>query len=315
MSENKGVVFAISGEAQAKLEKLSTDYKAEFGYVMSLFTHYMAETQNEKKAYLNTLGDLQNEANKTSFYTYVLDDNGIIDIFELMRGKVNRLLEDPETFDKTVADGMASPDGVVLDYRKTVFGKPNANLGMPLDGTSYQRSIIAIVADNENFTGATLAEISGNDKAAKALPPVEPFKTYKAFINQNKKNPQRYSLYEGSKFQPIATVVTNAEIANKITATEFDALEEIYRKEFAAKKNSRVLVPVRGYVTWLGMEVINGRRSFILTDPDTEEGISCKMQEKMPVAFQRADEIIAFVKLWASKQNKIGCDVKAYMVI
>jgi len=210
---------------------------------------------------------------------------------------------------------MASPDGVVLDYRKTVFGKPNPDLGMPLDGTSYQRTIIAIVADNENFTGATLAEISGNDKAAKNLPTVEPFKTYKAFVNQNKKNPQRYSLYESSKFQPITVPVTSTEIGNKITATEFGDLEDIYRKEFAGKKNSRVLVPIRGYVTWLGMEVIQGRRSFILTDPDTEEGISCKMAEKMPVAFQRADEIVAFAKLWASKQNKIGCDVKAYMVV
>jgi hypothetical protein len=312
--ENIKKAFAISGEAQEELQKLSEKFKVDFGYVMSIFMGH-GSTTTEAKALIFTKGDLQNESTRQSFYIYVLDDTGPVDMYELMRQKVARLLAGSDTHSKAIEDGMATEDGIVLDYREKVFGKPNENKGMPLEGTSWQRTILAIVADNEAFDGAVLAEITTNNEPAKDIPLVEPFNVYKALINKNKKNPLRYSFGKNSKFNRIPSTVTNAEIANKITTETMDNLERVYTAQFAGKKRTNYLVPIRGYITWMSLDAIKGSRPLILTDQDTEEWIRCGLYEKVPVVYQRADEILAFARLYTTRDGKIGANIRAYMVI
>jgi len=308
-------VFTISGKAQEKLQHYADKFKVEFGYAMSIFMGYMSTGVAEGAALLSTMGALQNESQRQSFYVYVLNDSGPIDIFELMRLKVNRLFEDPATHDKAIEDGMVTEDGTVLDYRDKVYGKENITKGEPLTGSLYNRTILAIVASNENFDGATLSEITSQKEPAVEFPMVEPYNVYKALINQNRKNPLRYSFGKASKFTKIPSAVTNAEIANKITTVPIENLEEVYNAEFAGKKRTNYLVPIRGFVTYLNFEVIRGSRSLIITDQDTEAWINCRLNEKVPVVFKTPDEILAFARLYAGRNGKIGAEVKAYMVV
>jgi len=315
--KNKSV-FGISAKVDDKAEKYAKKFNVSKEYVMSLYMSNMNQLQDEKKALLSTYGDLLYESGRDVYYTYILNDEGPIDMFELMRQSVTRVLEhgNEEEIDKVYADEKAWEDGTVLDYRKTVFGRPNENKGQPLTGSSWQRTIWCIVADNESFEGAKLVEITSSGDTAKNLDIVPGFAYYKAFINPSKKNPNRFSFGKTSAFKPWIPKVSNAEIANRIPVIDIGPdLEEEYKKYFAGKKYPRHVTAIRGYVTWMSLDVVRGTRQLIITDGDTEESIKCNLPESIPVTYQKVDEIIAFTRLFARRNGKIGAEIRAYMVV
>jgi len=93
-----------------------------------------------------------------------------------------------------------------------------------------------------------------------------------------------------------------------------DGLETEYRTNFAGKRRTSYLTPVRGTVTWLSTEPIRNYRLFVIVDEDTGE-LRCRLHENVPVAFSIGDEVLAFVRLYLDRTNKISSQAIAYMVV
>jgi hypothetical protein len=315
--------FNISTQATEKLRKWATKFDITEEVIMPQYlANLTAKDGNEAKALIATKIALEKEygsllSNAPFFYGYVLEDNGTVDIFELMRGKAIRMSnsEDPSVRAQAEELGLVDINGTPLDYRKTVFGKANGFYGQPLTGHSYQRNILAIVSEDENFTNPFIAELTAQDEYAKNLEKVSPFAFYKFRANFNPKYPTKVRLSAGSKFSAITPAITIAEVANKIPTVSFEDLDAEYGANFAGKKRTSYLTAIRGYVAAPNLTVIKGSRAFTLMDDETDGAIRCRLPESVPVVFQETDAVIVFAKLYAAKNGKIGAQVRAYAVV
>jgi hypothetical protein len=313
-------VVNISENVTSKLEILSKKFNVGMDYLTPIYMKYATAGSTEQKALVLTNGDIEAEfgnlaSGAPTMYAYVLNDFGIVDIFEMMRQKSKRLYDDPETQQKAIDDGLVSFDGTPLDYRLKVFGKDNELYGQPLTGTSYQRTIVAILSKDEAFNTVELVELGADSDFAKELPTVEAYKFYAFRANQNPKFPFKVRLSKGTKFRVITPTVTIAEIASKIPTTEIADIETEYNANFAGKKRTNYLTAIRGSVTWMGLDVIGGNRTFILVDESIENQLRCKLPETIPVVFTRGDDMIAFSRLFPGRDGKIGAQIRSYLVV
>lgn len=310
----------ISLKTKEILNKWATKLKVDITKVEAIYNQHLLKVQDEKKARLLTIGSLQEEygsiaSNAPFYYIYVLEDSGVVDIFELMRQKAINMLNDPARHDQALSEGLITEDGTPLDYRKMVFGKLNDQKGMPLVGSSKQRTILALASSKEDFSGPFVGELIARGDFAENLDNFEHWKFYKVRANPGKNSPTRLNLGPASKFQDYNPPLTLAEIANRIPIDPIDDLHKIYDREFAGKKRTNYLSAIRGSVTFLMLQPIYNSRIFALTDEDAGADIRCRISENIPIIFQEADEVLAFCRLYLDKQKKIGAQVRAYMVI
>jgi hypothetical protein len=318
-------VVVASQKATEKLEQWAGKFKVAVEVVQSTYMKNLFATKDEKLSLRKTMIELQKEygsllSNAPFFYAYVIDDSGLVDIFELMRQKSIKAYESDDNAirDKAInVDNIVTIDGTPLDYRKTVFGKPNEYFGQPLTGHSYQRTLLGIVSTDEAFTTPFVAEISAQGDFAKEMEATPLYKFYAFRGNQNKKYPGRVRLSAGTKVKEVTEPkVTVAEVANKIKAFAFNELEMVYGEQFAGKKRTYYLAPVRGYVAAMSLQAFQGSRVFVLMDDETEEQLRCRISETIPIIFKEADDVLALVRLYASKKDgKIGAQVRAYLVV
>lgn len=314
-------VFSINENLIKKIETLASKFNLKSEQVMSMYMGNYSQCKDEKLAFKKTAGMIQEEygnlvSGAPTLYVYVLDDFGTSDIFELMRGKSKRLYENPETQQKAIDDGVVSFDGIPLDYRKMLFGKPNENYGQPLVGTAFKRSILAILGKDANFsTGATFVELSADGDNAKDLPNIGQYKFYAFRGNIGKKDETKVSISSGTKFKEYTPDITVAELAAKLTTITIDEAEGAYQSIYAGKKKVSTLVAIKGSVTNLSLNPIKGNRAFVLFDDDSMSYMRCKIAERANIAFKETDDIIIFTSLFPGKDGKIGAQVRTYMVV
>jgi len=311
----------ISKETIQKLEGYAQKYKVSIDEVVAKFNKNLEKLQNEKKARIVTVGDLEEEfgnlvTNAPFFYVYVLDDSGIQDIFDMMRSKSYRLYDNAETRQDAIDQGFITMDRIALDYRKNVFGKPNEHKGEPLTGSLFNRTIFCIASTTPDFEQVFVAEIGMNGEDAKTTDSIERWTFYEVRANQGKNRPDRLNLSKGSKFKVHNTIVTPAELANKIMSCEFASLDKEYRDNFAGKKNTNYATILKGDVSWMSLDVFNGSRVFLLFDDDTEKAVKSRISDNIPITFKSGDTLLTFNRLFANrKTGNIDAQVKAYMVI
>jgi hypothetical protein len=315
-------VVTISQNVNSVIETIAKKFDLDTAYVMSVYMKYATSGNDEKKALLKTKGDIETDfgnllSNAPTLYGYVLNDYGPSDILEAMRNKAKRMYdESEESKQKAIDMGMISYDGVPLDYRNFVnFGKPNENKGMPLEGSLWQRSVLAIIATDKNFTSPTMVELTADGDFARDMPIVEAQKFYQFRGNLNPKYPSKVRLSNGTKFVPITAKVSAADVANKLQTVDISDVDTEYAANFAGKKGGNYLAAIRGSVLAMNLNAIGGNRTFVLTDEAMESQIRCKINEKAEIVFQQADEVIIFARLFPGKDGKIGAQVRTYMVV
>ena len=310
----------INSKTKDILDKWSKKLEIDPQYTEEAFLKFLETEKDEKKARLKTIGKLQEEfgsviSNAPWFFTYLLDESGIVDIFELMRQKSINWYNDPERHDNALNQGMITEDGTPLDYREKVLGKLNEKKGLPLTGHSYLRTFFGIVSSTEDFNSPIIAEMIASGDFAKTLNNIEVKKFYKFRGNQNRKNPSRINLGISTKFIQIDPKITSREIAEKINSIPIDQIEDDYKNNFAGKKNVSYVCPLRGGVTYLSLEPVKEHRIFVLTDEDSGAQIRCRIHESVPISFSVSDELLTFNRLYSDRNGKIGAQLKAYMVI
>ena len=310
----------LSIKTKETLEKWSKKLNVDFKTVNDIFTKFLSEEKDEKKARLKTIGTLQEEygsliSNAQWFYVYLLDDSGVIDIFDLMRQKSINMFNDPNRQQEALDKGMVTIDGTPLDYREKVYGKINENKGLPLTGHLYSRTFFGIVSNVENFDSPFIGEMTANGEYAQNLNTIGTFKFFKFRGNQNRKNPNRINLGPATKFIEIGTKITPREIADKVFTVPMDQVEQNYKDNFAGKKNVSYVCPIRGSVTYLSLQPIQNHRIAVLSDEDSASNIRCRFHESIPINFQAYDELLTFNKLYSDRQGRIGANVKAYMLL
>lgn len=310
----------LSIKTKETLEKWSKKLNVDFKTVNDIFTKFLSEEKDEKKARLKTIGTLQEEygsliSNAQWFYVYLLDDSGVIDIFDLMRQKSINMFNDPNRQQEALDKGMVTIDGTPLDYREKVYGRTNENKGLPLTGHSYLRTFFGIVSNTENFDSPFISEMIASGEYAKELNTVQTFKFFKFRGNQNRKNPYRINLGPATKFIKIENKITPREIADKVFTVPMDQVEQDYKDNFAGKKNVSYVCPIRGSVTYLSLQPIQNHRIAVLSDEDSASNIRCRFHESIPINFQAYDELLTFNKLYSDRQGRIGANVKAYMLL
>jgi len=318
---SKVVPISMSKETSDKIAKWAIKFGVTTEYIEGIYAKNFMKINDEKRARALTMGNLEEEfgsiiSNAATFYVYLLSDSGPVDIFDLMRQKSLNMYNDPDRSAEAQSKQMISPDGIPLDYRKQVFGKLNEGFGLPLTGSLFSRSFIGVVSETEDFTKAFISEMIAKDEFAKTLNDVVPRHFYKFRGNQNKKVPTRITISKTTKFIPFQPKVTVGEIAAKVPMVyEIENLEDVYREQFAGKKNTAFLAPVRGTVIHMSLEAFKGARNFIIYDEDSEQKLRCRISDKIPIEFKASDEVLTFNRLYADRSGKIGAETKAYMVI
>jgi hypothetical protein len=315
-------VYTISQEATTKIEKWATKFNTKFDDVAAIYMKNLVSVNgDEKKALVYSKIALEEEfgsllSNAPFYWGYVLEDNGVTDIFELMRQKSINMAQsdDPTIRAEAETNGYVDINGVPLDYRKTVFGEPNVGFGNPLTGHSYQRAILAIISADEAFSKPSLVELTAEGEFAKNLDKVPNGTFYKFRVNVNPKYPNRARLSAGTKFSPVTSTITLAEIANKLNTCAFTDLDIEYGNNFAGKKRTSYLTALRGYVAAMSLTPMKGSRLFVMIDTDDGQ-VKCYIREQVPITFKKADDVIAFARLYMGKDGKIGAQVRAYMVV
>lgn len=314
-------VQTISANVIGKIETLSKKFNIGFDEVMSIYNKYAVAGNNEKVSLLKTIADVETEygnikSNAPTLYAYVLNDFGPSDIFELMRGKATRMYENPQTQQKAIDEGYVNYEGIPLDYRTKLFGKPNEQYGEPLTGSLWQRSIMAIVSQDDVFTTPMIVDLAASDEFAKELPLVEAGKIYQFRGNINPKYPSKINISAGTKFKEVTNAkISAADIANKIPTVDLKDAEIEYSANFAGKANGKYLAAVKGSVLTLDLNPIKGNRTFYLIDEALDTQMRCKISENTSIRFSQADDVIVFCKLFPGRDGKIGAQVRAYMVV
>ncbi|MEM2260834.1 MAG: hypothetical protein QXK24_00135 [Ignisphaera sp.] len=296
--------------------------------IVKQYNKYLEELKDEKKAFKKLRIELSQESGSLAssavpFYGYLIGDSGLYDIIDNMKQIALNMYNDPERREEAISRGMVTEDGQPLDWRRTVFGRPNPNFGMPLTGAIYERDLIGIVSSTPDFESPKLAYIIAEGSEATNLQEIELFNYYKFRATVRKKrqpeDPLRLAVGRGTVFRKYETNILPVEIANKIECfpIELETIETIYKDKFEKKRRTSYLASFRGDVNDLSLEPINGFRRFYLVEESSAElaknSLLVRIPSNIPIIFTELDTVQVFGRLFKTRNNRFGLEAKAYI--
>ena len=231
-------------------------------------------------------------------YIYIVGDSGVRDRVEDIRRKAYRLWEqEPE---KAVAQGLMTPDGMVIDTRKKVWGKDNPNYGMPLPDNihAYERHLVGIVSDTPDFEECQIGVIRAYDKRVEELKTVKLWRTYsfRAREKTTEDSTERVFNYNvGTRFIEIPNPYEPEELLNKIEIYEVNNVPSLFKAY--QKKKKRPIVPVN-VIVW---RVSEGKNN-VFVEPDSTDTV-IMFPNFIPVNFTEGMEVVFFGRIgkWREK--------------
>jgi len=277
---------------EEKLRELAGKYSLPLEKVKEKYEYYLREEKREpreERALQRTRLSLKRATRATkNLATYegiVIGVTDLADFVERMRQKALRLYQNESTRDEAITKGYVSIDGTPLDYRPTIYGRPNPNYGKPLSGHSFQRDYY-IIAREQGSEEETFYTLSANNKIA---PTIEVPRLFKPLSFQAGK-----SSTDSSRLN--ATSLTT--FLEKDSELEDSRIEELLRTKMPCYRASEVeellqsLDPKERYTQIIAVEgmvlteaLATKRRYIDIDDSDMEGYIRCFLSEAVEVNF------------------------------
>ena len=143
--EVKSRLMEIAEEYNVPVEKLEQEYMEEYKEISK-------RIHSTRIAMKKALRRVKNKYSRTTEYIgFLIGMSDVVDRVEILKRIALRMwTEDRE---KAIAQGLCNPEGIPLDTRVNVRGRPNPRYGMPFkeDEHEYTRSIYGIVQTQEGW--------------------------------------------------------------------------------------------------------------------------------------------------------------------
>lgn len=136
---------------------------------------------------------------------FIFGDTGIIDFVDLMKRKAKKMYENPNTRDFAINKlKIVSRDGIPLDTRDQVNFKDNPNIGQPLKGHSYSRTMYGVAGKGRQMEEIKFFTLNFNDDVAKEDKPYEFYKMYmfRGTVGKTDLNMHKINAKSVTKFDP-----------------------------------------------------------------------------------------------------------------
>lgn len=177
--------------------------------------------------------------------------------------------KDPE---RAVREGYTNDDGVVLDRRDRVMGRPNPKRGMPLEGEDWRRTIIGLAtkADESDYKFFTLNCYGEEAVNIKVLSNVPVF--FRALEKMSGNERMTLTTSSVTRFTPIDEEINIEEkLKEKNLIVPLKGIEEWYEYN---KQDKRAILVTEGSVYRMRREPNErNRKSLILSEYEDPEAI------------------------------------------
>jgi len=233
---------------EEKLRSLASLMELDYDEVRAKYQEFIAQGLSENRAFRSTervFKRIIGAPRKIGVYEGIIVGIGeVVDRFEQMRQRARREWE--KDSEKAKLEGFCSEDGVPLDYRQTIFGRPNPNYGKPLEGSRIQRELYGICRkQGEDFA---FHKLVAEGSVALGLKLPKSFEPVRFKVGERK---NFLSVLEITKFEPLAVSFGDVtELVRKYVQTfQADQVEKM--PELAIGGPERLPVALEGYVLTL----------------------------------------------------------------
>jgi len=233
-----------------------------------------------------------------------------IDIYDLYKNKIRRRWElaSEDEREKMIAKGLVDESGTVLDFRKTIFGRPNVNYGGPLVASHWIRDIWCF-SSRDNWESMSFSRLRYEGEIAKEVPDIDLFKPYKVLASriepkteEEKQYPfAMYRLGKSSQFIPIEKKPPIKDYLGYLTSSSYDSLET-------------------GEETWIEITVIEGGiretdRFFLIEGflDSEEERIQVFIPKTNQIFFRETESILVYGRVFSTNNDRYAIDCYGYI--
>jgi len=286
---------------QKKLEELSKNVGFTLEEVTKEYNKNIEVYKDEDKAWKYTkmyFARMKPRGNMKWYEVFVLSVREPFDAIDLRKKQILKQWQNAqnnkEELMKLVQSRIVEPDGTVLDWRPTIFNKPNPNFKTkPISGSDWRRHIYALVSE-DNFKTATFSRLSFQGDIAKEKCPCQFFKTYKLLasrVDKSKiKNPVPFEMFRLGKTS-LNAIEINIRVGLKDFTGGFIPVNPPERRDYCW---------VYGDID--SIRNTNGFSSFVdlvLEEPSEAVGrtVTLAIPNYYPIAFQEGERILAFGRM------------------
>ena len=193
-------------------------------------------------------------------------------------------------------EGYVTEDGIVLDRREHVLGRPNPRKGLPLEGEDWRRTLVGLATrTNENNYRFFTLQCFGK-KAVDVQVPLNRSVFFRAIEKQAGNERMTLNISEVTRFVSIEeSISVEEELRSKNLITPLSEIKEWY--EYNKGDRGAVLV-TEGSVYRVRREPNEkGRRSITLTDIEYPEIVHpFSVPETVPLDFDEDSRVLVFGK-------------------
>ena len=301
---------------QKKLEELSKNVGFTFEEVNKEYSKNLEVFKDEAKAWKQTkmyFARMKPRGNMKWYQTLVLSVREPFDAIDVRKRQILKQWQNAqdkkEELMKLVQSRIVEPDGTVLDWRPTIFKKPNPNFKTkPISGSDWRRHIYGLVSD-DNFKTATFSRLSFQGEIAREKCPFEFFKTYKLLASRVDKSrfkePLPFEVFRLGK-SSLNAIEINVRVGLKDYTGGFIPVTAPERKGYCW---------VYGDVD--SIRTTNGFSTFadlVLEEPSSAVGrsVTLAIPNYFPIAFQEGERLLSFGRI-TEYQNNIMQNTECYI--
>jgi len=256
----------------------------------------------ETKSYLSSVyGTLRSRAIMKYFYPF--GDSGKIDAIET------------KYIPHSLKIGFKADDGTPLDYRETIFGRPNPNYGQPYVGHEWEREIYGFISDTPDFKEPRIAVIQGQRENVDKVADVKLWKFYKVRLIETKiKEPREvWRACKATNFIEIPPPRNIHEIVEQFNVIPVEAIPQIYEMNRDVASFNQPIYIFKGYIERIfEPKEESDNQMFLLSNDEATDSITCFIKRWMKLEIASSSDVYIFgtVSKW---NERIVINVLGYI--
>jgi hypothetical protein len=224
---------------QKKLEQLSKNVGFPLEEITKEFQKNLEVYRDEEQAWKYTkmfFARLKPRGKMKWYQVFVLAVREPIDVLEITRRKWLKRWEKASKSEREelAKTGWITVDGIVIDNRPKIFGRPNPNFGKPLSGSDWRRHVYGLVSEND-FQTVAFARLTFQGEVAKEKTPYQFFKAYKLLASRVDKSKFKRDLpFEvfNLRKSSLSALELNCKIGLKDLVGQFIPFEQLEKKGY-----------------------------------------------------------------------------------
>ena len=279
-------------DVKSIIDNISKELEVPRDEVMKHFQRFLEEYKQkfpEKIATKKALRRVKRLVSSTvEFKGFLIGMSDLVDRVKIIKLQAKKLYENnPE---EAISRGITNSDGIPLDTRTSVRGRPNPNFGLPFkEGeTEYVRTIYGIVLYKNKWTPFTMTLWRDNARDIGDLELFTPY-SFRAIAKDFNGKWLRINISTYTQFQPIDEKWNISEIIRTTIGTK--KLSTLFK--IGSTREPKI---VKGIVTRIRLEPLSTGNRMLWIDDDSltweDEEVLCFIPPHITINFQEGSEIL-----------------------